>query len=480
MFRTPFVVVAALAVALGAVGLVHAGGSAKPLPAGWAPGGRASDPQSQVKADTTCGPNSVLLFSARGSGDKYGADFGHNRIGQWTQFAGHVLGHRGWSVRDLQAIYPAPPVPFAKLAAAVVAGSPAGAALVLKDYRDAVSSSWRSVKEELVAAHRRCPSRPILLAGYSQGGILLRYVIPSLERAILRKIVSVDLFADPTEQGAVDSGLQHPANLDGLLTTDGIDTWAGSAVHAGTGFRQRSYPGQLHSRVFQYCITNDFVCNLTLSNVGDPENVAVEGKTHASYAFGHVGVVAAERVGYYGQTIINFKTGRIGPLRLNRSRAAAIIAFAGKPDVRGTGDFDAPSAPGFHSLGYGCAAKVTRRTYSGRYYAGDADHHQHFCKTIYYLNGNTGLLGGLWTSSHGFRTAAGSYPGLGQDETNRLEGVPAYAGCGNGIRQYSAVANLFMENEGGTITPPSTVLSNGKVYSIAVESRQHQLGLTFC
>jgi Cutinase len=280
--------------------LVQAAPSHKPLPAGWAPGGTASNPPSQVKHDTTCGPNSVLLFSARGSGDKYGAGFADNRIGQWTQFAGNVLGHRGWSVRDLQAIYPAPGVPsFAKLAAAVLAGGPAGAALVLKDYRDAPAKSWHSVRGELKAAYRRCPSRPILLAGYSQGAILFRYVVPRLPSTILHKIISVDLIADPTEQAAVDVGLQHPANLDGLLTGDGIDTWAGAALHVGTGFLQMSYPRTMQERVYQYCVTNDLVCNLTVANL-DPTNVAVEGKTHASYGFGAIGVAAAERLGSYG------------------------------------------------------------------------------------------------------------------------------------------------------------------------------------
>ena len=42
------------------------------LPAGWAPGGTATAPQKQVEADTVCGSNSVLVFSARGSGDLYG------------------------------------------------------------------------------------------------------------------------------------------------------------------------------------------------------------------------------------------------------------------------------------------------------------------------------------------------------------------------------------------------------------------------
>src|SRR5262245_3619776 len=80
-------------------------------PPGGAAGGVAVDPQSQVDADTSCVDNSVLLFSARGSGDAYGASAARNKIGSWTQAAGNQLAAQGWNVRDLQAMYPAPPVP---------------------------------------------------------------------------------------------------------------------------------------------------------------------------------------------------------------------------------------------------------------------------------------------------------------------------------------------------------------------------------
>ncbi len=97
------------------------------LPNGWAPGGSATNPRSQIAADTMCASNSVLLFSARGSGDSYGGDLKHNKIGAWAQGAGIEAIHEGWNVRDLQAIYPAPSVPsFLALARAAAAGARIG------------------------------------------------------------------------------------------------------------------------------------------------------------------------------------------------------------------------------------------------------------------------------------------------------------------------------------------------------------------
>lgn len=293
-----------LLVAACVVGLGRSAGAASAgvLPPGWAGGGSAAGPQTQVVADTSCGANSVLLFSARGSGDQYGALLAKNKIGAWTQGAGIVLIKNGWNVRDLQAIYPAPPVPsFTKIAAAVIAGggltakSAAAVALIVKQFRDAVSGSWRSVKAELEAAYQRCPGRKIMLAGYSQGAILLRYIVPRLNQQILKQIVSIDLFADPTEQRAVDSRLQHPPSLDGKLTTEGLDTLSGSVLNGGS-FRQTSYPATITRRTYQYCMDGDLVCDVNLSNL-NPTNTFNEGKIHASYGFQFTGIRAAQRLG---------------------------------------------------------------------------------------------------------------------------------------------------------------------------------------
>lgn len=302
--------IALVSIAFAAVALAGpvAGNSAitfwrETLPPGWAPGGTPSDPASQIKADTSCGTNSVLLFSARGSGDAFGGDLAHDKIGAWTQGAGIQLIHAGWNVRDLQAIYSAPPVPLKQLALALTRGglsakSAAVATLIVKQYRDAASNSWRSVKAELEAAYARCPNRKIMLAGYSQGAILLRYIVPQLDPTILAQIVSVDLIADPTEQRVVDRLLKHPRDLDGRLTDEGIDTFAGTVLHALHGglFRQKNYPTSIAERTYQYCVDGDLVCDFKIQNLA-PSLIFNEGRIHASYGFELIGLAAGRRLG---------------------------------------------------------------------------------------------------------------------------------------------------------------------------------------
>jgi hypothetical protein len=330
-----------------------------PFPAGWAPGGKATDPASQIAADTSCGSNSVLLFSARGSGDQYGAALGKNKIGAWTQGAGIELIHEGWNVRDLQAIYPAPPVPsFGKLAKAAAAGalvrSAAGAtaaiALVAKQFRDVVSGSWQSDKQELEAAYNRCPNRKILLAGYSQGAILLRYIIPRLDPAILKQVVSVDLFADPTEEKAVDSGMQHPGNLGGRLTTAGVDTFSGELLN-GPGFRQTAYPASVQPKTYQYCVAGDLVCDFA-GNSLLISNVANEGKIHASYGFEVNGIAAGKRAGAAPGTPASWRLSPLGlgPIRfgmtLDQAEAASGLQIKVTPSVNDCGYWSVPGVPG--------------------------------------------------------------------------------------------------------------------------------------
>src|SRR5690349_22957337 len=48
-------------------------------------------------------------------------------------------------------------------------------------------------------------------------------------------------------------------------------------------------------------------------------------------------------------------SGQIGPLHVDRSGEAAVIAFAGKPDATATGT--APGYERYRALGYGCRGK---------------------------------------------------------------------------------------------------------------------------
>src|SRR5665811_1401914 len=138
------------------------------VPKGWAPGGNDEKPRTQYKADVKdmahggCGVNAALLFRVRGSGSRYG---GYpinlpngDRLGEWLIGEGQELVKRGWRVRGLQAIYDAPGIP---------SGARLANPLSWKSFRDASTKAAPTVRNELIAAYKRCPSRSIFIAGHS-------------------------------------------------------------------------------------------------------------------------------------------------------------------------------------------------------------------------------------------------------------------------------------------------------------------------
>lgn len=284
-----------------AVALTLSGLAAAALPPGWAQGGKPSAPGTQVYADKQampagCDSNAALLFRVRGSGE----DFGKDKLGQWADGAGRALIRAGWQVRDMQAIYPAYHVPMIELLAEPKQ---------LKRYRDNATEWAPRVRKQLEEAWERCKKRTILIAGYSLGNIVLRYVIPALPKGAREQIVSVDLFADPTADGNVDGKLQHPARLDGRRTNAGVDTVGGRTLWkfltaSVVDFKQKAYPDDIAGRVYQYCADGDLVCDFKLGR-NPIVDLAVQGRIHSSYGFLGTGVAAARRAGAAGSTPSN-------------------------------------------------------------------------------------------------------------------------------------------------------------------------------
>jgi hypothetical protein len=143
----------------------------------------------------------------------------------------------------------------------------------------------------------------------------LRIALRQLPKDVLDQVVRIDLFSDPTADGAVDQALQHPADLDGRLTNAGADTAAarlawkagsfaslGGVIGSTVNFRQKPYP--LPSRVFQYCVPYDVVCDVNPVNAGkaiaDSDKM---GKIHVSYAFAYVGKIAARTLKDYAAAV---------------------------------------------------------------------------------------------------------------------------------------------------------------------------------
>lgn len=240
-----------------------------------APKGSHLSPEKQVRADIAdmpagCTNRSILLFRVRGSGEDYGTD----RLGRWTHQAGEKLIRSGFLVRDMQAIYPAPDIPIDQF---IVREE------LVKNYDRAQREFVSTVSGQLTAAYERCKQRRILIAGYSQGNIMLRYVVPSLPRAIRNQIAHVDLVADPTADERVDGALVFPPDLGGRPTERGAHTWFVAS-------RQVGYPDDLARRVHGYCKKNDYICDFRKASIAG----GLLRSAHSSYDFGAIGQYAAD------------------------------------------------------------------------------------------------------------------------------------------------------------------------------------------
>jgi hypothetical protein len=84
-------------------------------------------------------------------------------------------------------------------------------------------------------------------------------------------------------------------------------------------------------------------------------------------------------------------TGRIGPLRMNVSRTAAVVAFAGRPDVRRAGHSPDSQSLRNIALGYDCRAGMHANGWSLSP-AGPT------CRTVYWIVTRTGRLGDFYTA----------------------------------------------------------------------------------
>jgi hypothetical protein len=241
-------------------------------------------------AASYCAPNAVLLFRVRGTGESYGSD----ELGSWTSAAGDALIAKGWNVRDMQAVYNAPPLPvlgsWGNVAKTLLLGV-GGVAQQVVSYRGVASREWPQVAAQLTQAEQRCPQRAIIIAGYSYGALMLRYVLNNVSGAVLSRIAHVDLVADPTAQGSVDGELAHGGPSPRRTTGSGLDTWAGEIVHGGS-FHQARYPSSIASKTYQYCINYDVVCDTNPTNLS-PWNLAAEGGRHTSYPWRTIGAFAA-------------------------------------------------------------------------------------------------------------------------------------------------------------------------------------------
>ena len=158
--------------------------------------------------------------------------------------------------------------------------------------------------------------------------------------------------------------------------------------------------------------------------------------------------------------------GRVGSLQIDVSTSNAILAFAGAPNVSTSGKTLWPGVPKYRALGYDCSNTTGEHgpvvDLPG-------------CRTVYYVNLQTGRLAAFSTRSQNFHTTNGITPGMNQSAADRLEQQTPH-GPWNGIGETSPAANLILPS---TCHRMGNGPCRGKVDSFMLESRHHPIGLLF-
>ena len=133
------------------------------------------------------------------------------------------------------------------------------------------------------------------------------------------------------------------------------------------------------------------MANIARDSRNVPQDGVARGLVTRSIALGLLFLTAAVGCGSMHRTGVGAVVsdrGRIGPLRMDRSDRAEVIAFAGRPDVERRGEFFLTP---YLALGYDCFAKRSDDRFSVR--EATVGGSGPYCKTIYWINQRTGRLG---------------------------------------------------------------------------------------
>ncbi len=156
----------------------------------------------------------------------------------------------------------------------------------IANYMNSVSEGVDELEIELSVDEADCPSEEIVLAGYSQGAMVIHQALDNLaseapSEISTAHIASVMLLADPESLPYPASGVLG-SKVDG---GEGVFTWlpggiAGSLLPGGNP--HLDIPSQLTSVTTAYCDANDFVCDFQ-GPYDSGTNYTADFKVHTSY-----------------------------------------------------------------------------------------------------------------------------------------------------------------------------------------------------
>jgi hypothetical protein len=165
------------------------------------------------------------------------------------------------------------------------------------------------------------------------------------------------------------------------------------------------------------------------------------------------------------------RTGGVGQLQLGASTEAEVRADAGAPDATGRSTFEVPSRPDFNAFGYDCSDQAAPDRISLHPYPQTSGP---YCRTVFYLNVDTGTLAAFSTTSNRYETENGVAVGTSAAEAEQREGRAPVSGCFQGI----ALGDLA--------TDPYEVFiwvgaqPTDSVSSLSAEAASNQVGRMFC
>jgi hypothetical protein len=334
----------------------------------------------------------------------------------------------------------------------------------LKRYAASVDEGIsQAVKEaDLIAAD--CPDTMLMMAGYSQGAIVIHQAELQLDN-----------------QRHADA---HDAIVGTVLLGDGDrihDSRArliGSAAVGGEGIRV--YLHAIRARDVdepwssaEICNSQDIVCDFSSDHIRSKRRAAHASAVHAGY-LAHDSMLLDQAVDWSASKIMGTigPWGLVGRLRLEMATATDVTSAMGAPDVAENGNwYVTGGSPNFYALGYGCAAG-TSSTDPERW-AGE-------CRTVFYINQNTTRLVAVATNSSRYSGPAGIHVGQSAAQAERRLYVQGFSGCGQGIGlgSHRNRAELLIQVAGGT--SQNGILYGGRITGFELESNAHPVGLLFC
>ncbi len=160
--------------------------------------------------------------------------------------------------------------------------------------------------------------------------------------------------------------------------------------------------------------------------------------------------------------------GEIGPVHVDRSDRAAVVAFAGQPDAVVAGR--APGYFPYRALGYDCAPRLNGGVQLAR--------HAPVCRTAFFFDGRTGKLETFYTASPEYAEGHGVRIGMTQARAERLLRRRLTVGCATSLYFESPTGSLSIDFNGGT--EHGTAIKGARVDAFVVHGHRRDAGIFDC